>query len=156
MYVEEPQPTVGYYLLYQLKYGFLHNFHSSYSFANESYDTRHMVKLICYMVLTQKYVYNLQVSILLILELRFNKIIHSHRKLCTFKENSKKNMGRGRDEGMNEKTLPSPSSGISDYSEINDAYACRYLGLWTLTKTCTQTRSTPLRSIPKLTSGHQI
>lgn len=99
-----------------------------------------------------------QVSILLILELRFNKTIHSHRKnygLCTFKENSKKNMGRGRDEGMNEKTLPSPSSGISDYSEINDAYACRYLGLWTLTKTCTQ-KSTPLSSIPKLTSGHQI
>lgn len=32
-------------------------------------------------------------------------------------------MGRGHDEGMNEKTLPSPSSGISDYSEINDAYA---------------------------------
>lgn len=62
-----------------------------------------------------------QVSILLILELRFNKIIHSHRKLCTLKENSKKNMGRGHDEGMNEKTLPSPSSGISDYCEINDA-----------------------------------
>lgn len=97
-------------------------------------------------------------SINIALELRFNKTIHSHRKnygLCTFKENSKKNMGRGRDEGMNEKTLPSPSSGISDYSEINDAYACRYLGLWTLTKTCTQ-KSTPLSSIPKLTSGHQI
>lgn len=98
MYVEEPQPTVGYYLLYQLKYGFLHNFHSSYSFANESYDTRHMVKLICYMVLTQKYMYNLQVSILLILELRFNKIIHSHRKnygLCTFKKEIYKEHGPG-------------------------------------------------------------
>lgn len=57
MYAKEPQPTVAYYL-YQLKYGFLHNLHNSYSFANESYDTRLMVKLICYMVLTQKYMYN--------------------------------------------------------------------------------------------------
>lgn len=59
-------------------------------------------------------------------------------------------MGRGHDEGMNEKTLPSPSSGISDYSEINDAYAWRYLGLWTLTKTCTQTRSTPFNIHPQV------
>lgn len=64
---------------------------------------------------------HVQVSILLLLELRFNKIIHSHRKnygLCTFKKNSKNNMGRGRDEGKNEKTLPSPSNGISDDSGV--------------------------------------
>lgn len=74
-----------------------------------------------------------------ILELRFNKIIYLYRKnygLCIFKENFKKNMGRGRDEGMNEKIFLFLFSGILDYNEINDAYICRYLGLWILIKIC--------------------
>lgn len=73
------------------------------------------------MVLTQKYMYKYQYCF----HWNWGSIksyIHKEKIIdcALFKKNSKKNMGRGHDEGMNKKTLPSPSSGISDYSEIND------------------------------------